>query len=390
MPFDYTIIIESTWPPTGQPHPPFGTTAIDVLLACPLRSCFDYSSGYEHRIGVAARIGTALHKTLQSLGENPIQESNLEMISAETRRRFNIELGSQKKQAADHPREIHLLWDQVRVDRSLEAVIAEAIRTRDQHLSHPSIPFNSALPSGQFTNPLNANNLNQTPIELPAFEIPVQSKDGLIRGRIDHAEHIPTGTRLIDYKSAYRDDLPERYIHQVQIYAYLWFETTGEWPVEGQVFYPLKGTFYQVPLDQEICRQVFAESVALINQIKNYKNPGSMAKPGDNCKVCDYRPWCQPFWQWQSSQKILIKAKENAVAGFEGKINSIQLIDHYWRLIIEWKGIKIRLVVPQERFPHLEYAQTNQVVRFIDAPLKGALSQPSVQVYDTTEIFLII
>ena len=135
------------------------------------------------------------------------------------------------------------------------------------------------------------------------------------------------------------------------MYAYLWCETTGEWPVEGQLFYPLKRTFYQVPVAEDACLQVVSEAVALIHQLGDYKRPNDMAIPGDTCKVCDYRPWCRPFWAWQASEKILTKAKEKAVIGFEGQLESINLTAHYWRLVIAWKGIKVRLVVPQERFP---------------------------------------
>ncbi len=85
-----------------------------------------------------------------------------------------------------------------------------------------------------------------------------------------------------------------------------------------------------------------------------------------------------------------MKAKEKATLGFEGHIESCGLTEHYWRLLIYWKGIKIRLIVPQERFPHLVNAKTGQTVRVLDASLKGALNQPTVQVYDTTEIFLLV
>jgi CRISPR/Cas system-associated exonuclease Cas4 (RecB family) len=389
-PFDYTLSVQSSWPPSGWPKPPFGPTTIEVMRSCPLRSCFDFSPGYERRMGVAARIGTTMHKTISSVSNQPIDGVSSEIIAAEVSRRFNSELELQKAQAAERPREACLLWDPVRVDRALEATIAEAIRIHRNLPTQHEVGSSFSTRNSQLDLSNKTRDYVQVPIELPAFEVPVQSKDLLFRGRIDRAERIPEGTRLVDYKSAFRDDLPERYTHQIQLYAYLWYETTGEWPKEGQIFYPLKGTFYQVNVTEVICRQVVAEDVELIYKLQENKRHDHIAKPGDTCKVCDYRPWCQSFWIWQNSEKILIKAKEKAAIGFEGLLNSISLSDHYWRLMINWRGITIRLIVPQERFPHLTEAKTGQSLRFLDTPLKGALNQPTVQVFDNSEIFRIL
>ena len=389
-PFDYTTPIQSYWPPSGTPQPPFGPTAIDVMRSCPLRSVFDFSPGYERRVGVAARTGIAMHKTLQSLSEIPILGNDTEIIAMEAKNRFNIELNIQKSQAAEQPRETHLEWDSVRIYRAMEAVIAEAIRTHGTFSNH-RITASLTIEYGDQGNIYTINREHiQAPITLPAYEVTVCSKDNLFRGRIDRAEQIPEGTRLVDYKSAYRDDLPDRYIRQMQMYAYLWFETTGEWPVIGQVFYPLKGTFFEIPVTKDTCLQVVAEAVALIHQLEENKRPDEVSTPGDVCKVCDYRPWCRPFWTWQASEKILIKAKEKASIGFEGQVENINLVDNYWRLVISWRGIKVRLVTPKERFSHLVAAKPGQLLRFLDAPLKGVINQPSVQVFDTSEIYLVM
>jgi len=340
-------------------------------------------------MGVAARIGTAMHKTMQSLTEQPIHADNIEAIAAETGQRFNTELGVQRAHAFERPREFRLQWDSVRINRALEAVIAEAIRTQGSTEIPRIIDFQSKPTIGNKGLAISSRQYAQKPLYLPACEVPVQSKNQLFRGRIDRVEQIPEGIRLIDYKSAYRDDLPERYTRQIQLYAFLWYETTDDWPVEGQVFYPLKGTFYHIPIKEYECRKVVNDAEVLIKEIANNSNLNNMAKPGYTCKVCEYRPWCRPFWEWQSTEKILVKAKEKASIGFEGEIVDISLIDHYWRLVIGWRGIKIRMVVPQERFPHLSNASVRQVLRVLDAPLKGALNQPAVHVFDSTEIFLI-
>ncbi len=303
MSFDYTLSVRYSWPPTGRPEPPYGPTAIEVMRSCPLRSCFDVSPGYERRLGVAARIGTALHKTLQSLSEQPIHERSMEIIAEEAMRRFYAELEAQKAQSAEHLREAPLQWDSIRINRALEAVMAEAIRRYGSLQSHGQVKSGNKNITSQPNLARKSRELAQVPLELPACEVTVQSKDLVFRGRIDRVELISEGIQLVDYKSAYRDDLPERYARQIQLYAYLWYETTGEWPVEGQVFYPMKGTFYQVPIEEDICRQVVAEAVALIHELEENKRAYEIGMPGDICKVCEYRPWCRPFWNWQNFRK---------------------------------------------------------------------------------------
>ena len=142
-------------------------------------------------MGVAARIGTALHKTLQSLSEQPIQGVTLEIIAAEARRRFYAELELQKTQAAERPREARLQWDPVRIDRTLEAVIAEAIRTHGSLSTQREAGSSPRTAAGQLNISPSSQEYVQALITLPAFEVPVQSKDQLFRGRIDRAERIP-------------------------------------------------------------------------------------------------------------------------------------------------------------------------------------------------------
>ena len=77
-------------------------------------------------------------------------------------------------------------------------------------------------------------------------EIPVRDLKGLFYGRIDYAEHTPDGVILYAYKSALRDDLPERYERQLQLYAAMWHSTRGSWPIQAFVLYPLTGATHEV------------------------------------------------------------------------------------------------------------------------------------------------
>jgi len=388
MPFNYTLNDKTSWPPMGRAKPPYGPTAIEVMRSCMLRNCFEASPNYERRLGSAARIGTVLHRTLQSLNKELIAAETTEQLAAETRRRFQAELREQQDQSASRLREQSLVWDHNRTNHALEAVISEAIRTQPlgnarASSSHWQAQSQTGMPTEEFRS--SAPNQN-APVEV---EVAVRSKNGLIQGRIDRVEKIDDGIRLVDYKSAFREDLPERYVRQLQLYAFLWFETRGEWPSEAFVFYPMLGTFHVVSVEQSICRQVAAESLDLIEKVARKVKPTDLASPGDVCKVCEFRPWCHPFWAWQRSEENQLGAVDKAHMGFEGQVQTIKLVNHYWYLNIEWRKVLVKLVAPQERFPHLGGVQPHQSLRILDASLKGQLFQPTAHITDQSEIFIV-
>ncbi len=387
MSYTYTLNEKKSWPPRVRPKPPFGPTAIEVMRSCMLRNCFEVSPGYERRLGSAARIGTALHKTLQSLNQHPIVAETTEQLAAETRRRFQAELREQQTQSASRPREQALVWDQERTNRALEAVIAEAIRTQPLGVSRSSANPRQVkvLASSSKLSSVQVSDWN-APIEV---EVDVQSKNNLFRGRIDRAEKTSNGLRLVDYKSALRDDLPERYARQLQLYAYLWFETRGKWPTEAFVFYPMLGSFHNVSVDEDGCRQVVAEATDLVERIEKKVKPLDLASPGDVCKVCEFRPWCRAFWFWQTKEDNQLRAMDKAAIGFEGQVKTIKLEDHYWHLTMDWHKAQVKLIAPQERFPHLVNVSIGQILRILNSSLKGQLFQPTAHITNQSEIFIL-
>ncbi len=389
LPFDY-VVDDSSWPPRMRPKSPFGPTMIEVLRSCPLRSCFEISPGYERRMGVAARIGTALHSTIQSIAESSLVTQSVEQIAEKASERFTSELRIQRTKASERPREQSLPWDNNRTEHALQAAIAECIR-----IARSGYSFE--VPRQSIVNHSDIHDVSTSNLLPPVFsknngiavEVPVRSADGLFIGRVDRAERTAEGIRLIDYKSASREDLPERYERQLQLYAFMWHDTYGDWPIEAQVYYPLRGVFFSVDIAPGTCKQVAEEAVALIARLSKDGSVSQLATPGDVCKACEFRPWCRPFWVSQSKEPKHMRALEMAALGFEGSIESITLANHYWRISMAWRGAKVKLVAPQERFPHLTTARRGETLRVLNAPLRGQLYEPNAFINEYTEIFLL-
>jgi len=387
--FNWHIDEDYLWPPRGRPKPPFGPTAIEVMRSCTLRVYFDFSKGYERRTAYAARVGIAFHQTLQSLTEHPITSSVQEEIVNEASRRFREALARQDAQKSMRPREQMFIPKEERIQRALESIAVEALRLA-KHFSQG----NRLLKSEDQHADASSNrqfSLNIDQIEGNVMvEVPVQSQDGLLAGRIDYTEKLSNGgIRLLDYKSALRDDVPERYERQLQMYALLWYETFGEWPVEALVAYPFTGVAHKVAIDPATCQQVGQEARLIAKKLQQGLSAEQLATPGTVCTVCEFRPWCKPFWRWQTNHSTHSQALENAVYGFEGTILTLEQKGDHWKVIVKWRDAEIRIVAPQERFPQLKGAVPGMHIRALDMRLQGQRYRPQAIVTENSEIFLV-
>lgn len=369
--FSWTIDESAAWPPSLRPRPPFGPTALEVIRSCPLRVCFEASAGYARRSGFAARVGTAFHSTLEDLSANPPCGGD-DQVAEAARTLFMDHLATQETQAAVRPREAGLPREEDRVQRAIEAVMVEA-----QRLAR----FRDNRVAGDISTTVTADLSTGLSAEL---EVPVRSREGLFHGRIDRAERTPAGIRLIDYKSALRPDLPERYERQLQLYAYLWHDETGEWPVEAAVVYPLVPFVHPVRVDSETCREVALDAAMQIDRLHAASDTQQLGTPGDVCKVCEFRPWCRPFWDWQAEAGV-----ERAGIGLEGKIAQIRRQDTHWFIELMWRDNPALLAAEGTRFPQLERASVGTTLRVLDVRLHGLRHRPRVQTTDYTEIFIV-
>ena len=369
----------SQWEPQRRPKPPLGPTALEVMRSCPLRACFEESPGYEPRLSFDARIGIAFHRTLEALNAYPGELPPGPVLAEWVRTRFAQELSAQRQEAAERPREQGLPRSEARQSAAAEALLEAA------HLVARSDPAGrgGGGPGGApAAGPVGAG----APVEV---EVPVASANGLFRGRVDRAEHEAEGTRLLDFKSSLRDDLPERYERQLQLYAYMWRDTRGEWPRAAEVVYPLAGTSHGVSVEPEVCEAVAADGAELVEAVVQARRTADLARPGEVCQVCTFRPWCQPFWDAQSAPCAPLLAMERARYGMEGVLESLELKQHYVKAIIRWGVARAEVVAPNERFPHLASAAPGVRVRLLDAELRGMRHQPRPRITERTEIFLV-
>ncbi len=246
--------------------------------------------------------------------QKPSSGKSLTEISSEAEKRFYQELQKEAAQKATRAREQRIPKDEVRIQKALEAVIIEAQRIA-RYVQAQTILDREEVQE----DTLALQGIDQkTLIGTMEMEVPVQSKDALLRGRIDCVEYVPQGARLIDYKSALRADLPERYERQLQLYALLWHETRNEWAHEAYIIYPFTNMTYTIAIDPVRCERVGTEARSLIARLQRTASAEKLAMPGEVCKVCEFRPWCKPFWQWQTSETSFSLALERASWGLKG------------------------------------------------------------------------
>jgi RecB family exonuclease len=368
--FDWTVA-PSTWEPLGRPRPPFSVTAVEVARSCPLRSIFDASLGYEPRLAFSARIGTAFHRAVQGLSASSVPET-LSAAANRATSMFTAELNAQTVEADSRPRERDLPRYPERAEHALEAVLVEAKRTSEAGARYSKAVGRAVQKDAGF-----------------GAEVPVRSADGLLIGRIDRVEGVPNGVKIVDYKSALRADLPERYERQIQLYAHMWHDTYGQWPTEALVVYPLLGSARSVDVDPVTCERVKREALAVVETLLSKREGRLLATPGEVCSFCDYRPWCEPFWAHQASAPTESALLERASVGFEGRVDGIENRVGHIRVHLRWQDRTVSLLVDIERFPHVARARVGARVRALGWNLRGQRHEPQAVATARSELFLV-
>ena len=139
------------------------------------------------------------------------------------------------------------------------------------------------------------------PVEV-VTERTLSAAAGRIHGRADLILRSPRLHVIVDYKTggvftARGDVLPD-YTAQVQLYGYLEYHSTGEWPGSAYLM-PFDQAPVQIPVDPvqaELAGQTALDELRAFNEraISGIEQP---AQPGpDVCRFCPFSTVCVPFW----------------------------------------------------------------------------------------------
>jgi len=135
-----------------------------------------------------------------------------------------------------------------------------------------------------------------------------ESKDKLIAGKIDLVIETGQEVEIIDFKTGaitqgILDDtgelfseIKEEYKEQLKLYAYLYYENTGNFPTSLSLVDLTKQKF-SVCFSQSECSSIFEEAKKLLQTTNNSISKRAFtANPSEaNCKYCLYRPACSYF-----------------------------------------------------------------------------------------------
>jgi len=146
-----------------------------------------------------------------------------------------------------------------------------------------------------------------------AVEMPVATKDGRAGGIIDRVRETADGPVLVDYKSgAIVADggemtvAQEGYRVQLKLYAALYAETTGRWPVRLELA-PPDGPPTMVPFTADECRTLLADALTTLDHTNATISRLVAAPSGSGerdvlanphpsaCGWCQYRPACMAY-----------------------------------------------------------------------------------------------
>lgn len=299
----WTVTSEQTLP-NGSLEPPISPTAYEALLACPLQLLYSRDPTFPRRSTPFARIGIAFHRTLEllpsALAHNEVGVSVRAALAT-----FRMELESQRAAAAGNSRESDQPWPDGRVHHAEQALALLVHRVWSaRYYSARSEPTMYA-------------------------EISITSSDGLLRGVIDRVDRTDDGPVVVDYKSAESFDEAHlaRFTRQLLLYAYLWNDAHGEWPVRGIIDFVLLGREISVPI-------AAAESLELIGCVgraiesNRGLNSDRLATPGPACSRCDYRPWCAAYWRNTGRVAEAMASIEGVVASRASEAPQVVWLEH--------------------------------------------------------------
>lgn len=158
-------------------------------------------------------------------------------------------------------------------------------------------------------------------------ELALKSTTGHLRGRLDVLSRVAGKWQVIDLKTGRIDSGNDRglsasYRRQVQLYAFLVAQQTGEWPTEAIVL-PLEGAAVHVATAPDTCEAIARDAQELLDAY-NATLPGVQPDTvgGDTCPWCPVAATCPAFWmKWKTEYSPDLIAYRGVVVAVYRAVN---------------------------------------------------------------------
>lgn len=162
-------------------------------------------------------------------------------------------------------------------------------------------------------------------------EVSLEGYDRRLRGVADLVMRPPGTHRVVDYKTGgvldARSNMPrEKYVRQLQLYAALEEESTGQWP-ETLHLLPLRGAPVEVDVDPGACKALATEALELLSTF-NAACPGPQpASPSlEGCSECPFSARCPDFWgACESWPEGLLAVRGRAIRILNSELNGVSV-----------------------------------------------------------------
>ena len=355
-----------SWPPSGNLSAPISPSLYETLTECPLRACFGCSSGYSPRTPPRTRLGTAYHDTLARLPSLSTSGLTRRGMRDKAVTWFREEMAVQRTRSEKHLRERDLTWPE---DQIQAMEISLALKTNNVPVRLPltqDVEQQAGRPQEDYQPHLSTGS--------GLREQALVSRDGLVCGRPDLIEYSPSGSVIVDYKTGSLDaeETRARYVRQCLVYAWLWHDQPSPWPATYRVENPIRGQVYEGTVDQSLAAEIVSDMRRLAQQMPLTGPAAELAKTGDHCGRCAYRPWCEPYWLWIGEAASAPASEgDTQFVSLEGEIlqvawptdapQNVGLFD------IQGKDTQFTIQVSQDKFFYLRSIPPGRRIRIIDA-----------------------
>jgi CRISPR/Cas system-associated exonuclease Cas4 (RecB family) len=154
-----------------------------------------------------------------------------------------------------------------------------------------------------------------------------------VMGIIDLVRLAGDGVTIVDFKTGESKSVHRQ---QLMLYAVLWWRRTGQAPVTIEIRYPSHAGTFSVREDD--LRSAEEHLRARIDELTGIlASPPAPPRPGEQCRYCDVRQFCDAYWKNGLQELPRNQAKQNeqhsidialtvrgqpAVTGFEAQSRS--------------------------------------------------------------------